>query len=106
MYQEKIAKWQAQVEERFDALPLLYLGIKPSPGRPQIAERAREANARIAAEIAGRPQSRFADTIELLAGPDGWGRWDLFVEDGIHLNATGYGLWTELLASYREFLFA
>lgn len=99
------ADLQARVTETFGPLPLAFLGVKPSPGRPDIAGRATVANRLIAAEAAKRPETRFIDTDAPMRGPDGAADPALFIEDGVHLSPAGYAVWTRLVAAHADFLF-
>ncbi len=91
--------------QQFGNVPFLFLGVKPSPTRPHIEGPAREANRRIAEEVARRPNARFIDVDAAMRGPDGRPMLHLWAEDGVHLSRDGYELWTRLLAEHRDFVF-
>jgi lysophospholipase L1-like esterase len=40
----------------------------------------------------------YADTAAPMLGGDGMPRRELFLDDGLHLNAKGYQLWTSIAA--------
>ncbi len=77
--------------------PLLYLPIKPSLSRWAIWPVMTEVNERIRALAEDDERLVFVD----LAGPmlleDGTPSPSLFVSDGLHLNAAGYDLWSDIL---------
>ncbi len=37
-----------------------------------------------------------------MLGTDGQPNFDLFIKDGLHLNTTGYKLWTDLVSGELE----
>jgi lysophospholipase L1-like esterase len=83
------------------ALPetrLIYLSIVLSPSRARIHPAMRTANGLIAAECAKDPRCTFVDVNTPMAGPNGLPPPDLFREDQLHLNASGYAIWTNVLA--------
>ncbi|MGL4511839.1 MAG: GDSL-type esterase/lipase family protein [Lacipirellulaceae bacterium] len=82
------------------ALPstrILYVSIKPSLQRWELASQQREANRRIRARCDADPRLRYVDVWPAMLGPDGRPRSELLVEDGLHLSDEGYRLWTELV---------
>ena len=84
------------------ALGAGFIGIKPSIQRWRLIQNVREANALIREYCDGDDRLGFVD----VDGPMmGWGakpRKDLFVEDGLHLSAKGYELWTVLVRPFVE----
>jgi autotransporter-associated beta strand protein len=76
---------------------IVFLAIKPSPARRQFVEPQREANRLIRAMCAGRRDVVFVDVVAPMLGADGEPRAELFVADGLHLDAPGYALWTRLV---------
>lgn len=76
---------------------IVFLAIKPSPARLRFAETQREANRLIRDACAGLRDVVFIDVVAPMLGADGAPRAELFDDDDLHLAATGYALWTELL---------
>ncbi len=83
-----------------DTLPetrVAFIAIKPSLARRNLMETMREAN-RLVAEFSGAVSwLDFIDVFTPMLGPDGEPRPELFLEDGLHLNARGYALWTSIV---------
>ena len=82
------------------ALPetrIVYISIKPSIQRWHLAAAMRRANALIQAMVKEDPALGFVDVWPAMLGEDGRPRRDLLAEDGLHLNAEGYRLWSRLL---------
>ena len=81
---------------------LIYVAIKPSLARWQLAPEMRSANALIEASAEGEPRLTFLDIDAPMIGDDGRPRPELFVADGLHLSDDGYRLWTDLLAPHFD----
>jgi lysophospholipase L1-like esterase len=85
-----------------DLLPetqITYVSIKPSPLRAALMPQVREANRLIAEYVADRPRLDYIDVYSKMIDSHGRARSDLFVDDALHLNAAGYALWREEIAS-------
>jgi lysophospholipase L1-like esterase len=76
---------------------MIYLPIKPSTLRWKLWPQMQEANELIAEFSASDNRLDYADTAAPLLGEDGQPRRDLLLEDGLHLNAEGYRVWTKIL---------
>ena len=88
--------------ERFMALkdhrlgrhvPVFYISQKPSKLRADQFQRQSEANAAVKALAARRNDLGYIDVVPAML-ENGRPR-DLYVEDGLHMNASGYAIWRE-----------
>ncbi len=87
------------------ALPktrILYIAIKPSKARWKLIDKIRAANRLIADFAAKDPRLVFIDVEEPMLGTDGKPRPELFMPDGLHLNAEGYRLWAGLVGPHLK----
>lgn len=97
---EVLKDFQAFAKQFSVKLPeakLVYIAIKPSIARWNMADKMREANKLIAAECEKNENFAFVDVWPVMLGDDGQPRKDIFKEDGLHMNDKGYELWTELI---------
>lgn len=76
---------------------LIYIAIKPSIARWSLADKMKQANAAIAQQCEADDQRTFLDVWTPMLTDDGEPDPKLFVKDGLHLNKTGYKLWTDLV---------
>lgn len=76
---------------------IYYLAIKPSKLRWERWPEMSRANEGIAAICDADPKLTYLDVASPLLGPDGTPRDDVFVFDGLHMNANGYAAWTEVV---------
>ncbi|GAA5072214.1 SGNH/GDSL hydrolase family protein [Lysobacter panacisoli] len=82
-----------RVREAQPGLPIAFIAIKPSPSRAALLPKVREANARVRA-YAKDHDVAYLDVYLPMLDAQGQPREELFVEDGLHLNASGYAIWT------------
>jgi lysophospholipase L1-like esterase len=95
--------FKALVAALHDALPLTriaYISIAPNPARWAQVDTVRRANRQIAEYIESDSRLAFIDVFPRMLGPDGKPRPDIFREDGLHMNAAGYAIWTEVIRPY------
>jgi lysophospholipase L1-like esterase len=87
------------VRAELPATPILFLAVKPSIARWSLWETARAFNDMVKAYSAGERDLHVVDLAPRMLGADGRPRPELFVEDGLHMSAAGYGLWTEAVTT-------
>jgi lysophospholipase L1-like esterase len=78
------------------ATQVFFVSIKPSRARHFQLAAQHDVNRRIAGLAAAREDIVFVDVASAMLGDDG-ARHDLFVPDGLHMNATGYAIWTDAI---------
>ena len=89
----------ARVRRDLPRVRIAYISSKPSPLRVHMLDAEREANALIAADAA-RLKVQFIDVFTPMLDANGQPRPELFREDRLHMNRTGYELWTRVVAPY------
>lgn len=85
------------------ALPdtrIVFIGVKPSILRWTQVDRMRQTNAMLRAFAERDDRVAFVDVDGPMMGWDEKPRRELFVEDGLHLSAEGYRLWTMLVRPF------
>jgi len=76
---------------------ILYIGIKPSLMRRNLADSMQKANALISAKCKTTKNCEFIDVWPAMVNEEGAPNRDLFVWDGLHMNEAGYAIWTKLV---------
>jgi lysophospholipase L1-like esterase len=92
----------ALMEKLRQHLPHARLGFissAPNLKRWEQVEEVKRLNT-LAAAYCRRHGITFINVFPLMLGPDGRPRPDIFVEDGLHMNAKGYALWRQAVAPY------
>jgi lysophospholipase L1-like esterase len=101
--EDVLASFRAFVEGVQRELPqtrIAYLSIKPSPLREALMPKMQAANKLIRRYSQDRSRLDFIDIHTPMLGADGRPRAELFAADALHLNAAGYALWKEVIASH------
>ena len=94
------SEFRQLVDRIHDELPetrVAFIAVKPSLARWSIADRMERTNALVREYAAGQPLVEYIDVYTPMLGTDGTPRPDLFLEDGLHLNARGYDLWESVV---------
>ena len=73
---------------------VLFIAIKPSLKRWALVEEMRDANRLIKSYAEATERVTYLDIDTPMLGVDGKPTPDLFLKDGLHLNANGYAVWT------------
>jgi len=81
---------------------IVFIGLKPSPQRWSQIHRMRAANTLIRQFCEHDDRLAFLDVDGVMLGWDEKPRKELFVEDGLHLSAQGYQLWSTLLRPFLQ----
>lgn len=92
----------ARVRKDQPDLPILYIGITPSPLRWAVWDIAVETNHLITAYSDSDPNLHFIDTSPGLLGPDGEPIREHYIFDGLHLSESGYAVWTSIIRPRLE----
>ncbi len=96
------AEFLRRVHETLPGTPVVLISPKPSIKRWKLIETIREANGRLAAMAKDDPLLHFVDVHPAMLNEKGEPRPELFVADGLHMNAEGYKIWTELVRPWIE----
>ena len=98
-----LADFQALVAKLHDILPITridFISIAPNPARWSEVDTVRAANRKIEEYIATDSRLAFINVFPLMLGPDGHPKPDIYVADGLHMNAAGYAIWREAVRPY------
>jgi hypothetical protein len=89
--------FQNKVRTNLPNVPIFVIGIKPTPAREYIEEEELEYNKLIADLAAEDELLSYIDIWDAMLSEEGERIPELFVEDGLHINAKGYEIWTKLV---------
>jgi len=98
-----LADFQTFVKVVHAKLPktrIAFIAIKPSIARWKLSGKMAQANALVHGVCAKDKRLDFIDIWQSMLGQDGKPKPNLFVKDGLHLNANGYALWTSIVKPY------
>lgn len=99
---EQYRKFVAMVRQKFPKITVLYISIKPSPSRWQMADKVKQTNALIKAESEKDYRTQFVDVFSPMLNEKGEPKAEIFLEDKLHLNEKGYAIWRGILQRYLQ----
>lgn len=105
---EALASFRSLAEKvsgSLGSIPFGFVSVKPSPARFPLINEIRELNDLVRHEINSIPAAYYVDIYSSMLDAERKPRSELFLEDGLHLNRTGYQLWSRLLEHYRNQIF-
>jgi lysophospholipase L1-like esterase len=88
------------VHDRLPDTRILFLPVKPSIARWKLWPQMQQANALVENLAERNEQLDYVDTATPMLTADKKPRNDIFLNDGLHMNAAGYRAWTEILAPH------
>ena len=89
-----------QVRRELPESRISYISIKPSPLRAALLPKIRETNGLMAAYVRTLPNAAYIDIFTPMLDASGAPRMELFGPDRLHMNDSGYALWTSVVGSY------
>ena len=87
----------AIIHTALPATRVAYIAIKPSIARVNIIDKIRQANLLIQNYIATDSKLTYVDVFTPMLDSSGQPRKELFLDDGLHMNARGYAIWRDLV---------
>jgi lysophospholipase L1-like esterase len=90
------------VRQSLPDVPIAFISAAPNPARWEFRDAWLALNARVRALADSDPRLDFVDIWEAMLGPAGQPRPELFIQDRLHMNATGYAIWTRIVGEYLK----
>ncbi|HVI54050.1 MAG TPA: SGNH/GDSL hydrolase family protein [Luteibacter sp.] len=90
---DDFAAFVGKVRQSQPDLPIAFIAIKPSVARAALLPNILRADQLIRAWAMTQKNVAFLDVVPAMLDAQGQPRPDLFIEDGLHMNAKGYALW-------------
>jgi lysophospholipase L1-like esterase len=87
------------IRAKLPQVPIVYIGMKPSPSRDKYQQKCKAANDLIEKFIATEKNTVFVDVFTPML-VNGKSRPELFVGDMLHMNKEGYTLWEKLVQPF------
>jgi lysophospholipase L1-like esterase len=99
---DEYKKFAQLVRQKFPKVKIIYISLKSSPSRWDKADKFRQTNNLIKAEIDKDKRSVFIDVFNAMLNEKGEPRPELFVADMLHMNEKGYEIWRGLLEKHLK----
>ncbi len=90
------------IREKLPEVPVVFVSIKPSPSRAHILPKVKEANKLIKKYLRKQSNAAFVDVYSKMVNKDGSIKEEIFLEDRLHMNKTGYIIWQKAIAPYLK----
>jgi lysophospholipase L1-like esterase len=91
-----------QIKSDFKKTKIVYLSMKPSIARWEMWENFKQGNVAIKTMCEDNDDYYYLETASVMLNPDGSIRKDIFIKDGLHMNAKGYEDWTNMVKPLLE----
>lgn len=101
VYSEYV-EFLAKVKKQLPAADVAFIAVKPSPSRIAVLEAMRQLNARLEALAQNDSDLWFIDVFTPMLDGAGQPRAELFGSDMLHMNATGYALWKNIVGAMLD----
>ncbi len=90
-----------KIKRHHEATEISIISVKPSPERHYLRNNIESLNERIANLIA-KSEGDFINIYSKMLTPEGNYRPELFLEDQLHMNESGYEIWKAEIRSYLD----
>jgi lysophospholipase L1-like esterase len=83
-------------------VPVVFISAKPSLSRWTMKDQYVAFNSSLKAWTESKKNVRFVDVWTPMLDANGEPRKDIFIEDGLHMNKTGYDIWAAVIRPYLK----
>ena len=97
---EKAKSLAREIKERLPEAIVFFISPKPSLSRWELREQYKELNYSLQAWASFEDNVRFIDVWTPMCDEQGQVFDDVFVSDGLHMNAKGYEIWTRIVRPF------
>ena len=94
---ERFKKLFTDIRINLPGIPIVYISMKPSPSRWNLKQKMIAGNELIRKYLKKNKKAVFVSIWQSMLGPDGKPWNALFIEDNLHMNARGYGIWQKAI---------
>jgi len=88
------------IRKQLPGVPVAFVSIKPSPSRQHLLQKVIAANELIKNFLKTQTKAAFIDVFSVMIDKQGNPMPDLFIEDRLHMNMKGYGIWRRIIEPY------
>ncbi len=81
---------------------ITYVSIKPSPSRKQLMPKMEETNLLIKSFLKKKKNTSFIDVYHPMLLANGKPMPSIFLQDSLHMNASGYAIWKKVIKPYLK----
>lgn len=98
---ERFKKLYTDIRSNLGNVPIVFVGMKPSPSRWHMRARTIEGNRQIEKFLKKKKNNgKFLSVWNVMLKADGTPREELFIGDQLHMNKEGYKIWQKIIQPY------
>lgn len=99
---EEVKIFAEKILEKMPETAIYFVGVKPSPSRKHLLAKARETNSLMENYAEEQDNFFYVDVMTPMMETEEKVRGDIFIEDSLHLNESGYQIWTKIISPILE----
>lgn len=99
---DDFARLAEKVHQHLPKTRILYIAIKPSIRRWELADKMNQANQLVKKLCAKHTHLTFVDIWQPMLNDGGKPNPELFVKDGLHMSPAGYAIWTKAVKAHLK----
>ena len=88
------------IRKKLPKTSIAFVSIKPSLSREKMMPEMAKANSLIQQFLKDKKNAAFIDVFHSMLNADGTPIKDIFLGDGLHMNAKGYAIWQKIIQPY------
>lgn len=88
------------IRQNLPAATISFISLKPSPSRQHLFSEMKKANAQIKTYMQSQKNASFINVFDAMLTNRGDPKGELFVNDRLHMNASGYAIWQKIITPY------
>lgn len=88
------------IRQKLPNTNISFVSIKPSLSRQKLMPEMEKANSLISNFLKNKKNASFIDVYHAMLNKDGTPKKDIFIKDGLHMNAKGYAIWQKIIEPY------
>lgn len=85
------------IRNRMPDLSILFVSLKPSPSRKKLWPKMEAVNKAIKKFLKKKKNTSYVDVYYTMLNRNGTFNGDYFIEDNLHMNASGYAIWKKAI---------
>lgn len=94
---ERFQQLFLMIRKELPKVPVAYISMKPSPARWYLKEKVIQGNKLIQQFLKTKPKTGFINVWPQMLNGAGEPKEELFLEDKLHMNKSGYAIWQKLI---------
>lgn len=88
------------IRNYYPGVKVTYVSMKPSPSRQLLLPKMIDGNELIKKYLSSRKNTSYVDVYKEMINDEGKPLADLFLDDNLHMNKTGYAIWKKLIGPH------